>query len=496
MHQSRNIILLIILTTWTLGLSAKSTKRGAGWDEHNVALNERHAEQLRPGVSWVYNWGPDAGTPAAYDDELAFMPMAWNGNYNEQRLRAWYKAHPESKYLLGFNEPNFADQARMTPAEAAAAWPRLEALAQEFGLRLVAPALNFSASAVGGRIWNPYEWYDEFFRLYPQAQVDCLAMHCYMNWYSANTWLATEYFYTDLYNPRKDCYGRYPHLVAFLDSYKEANGHFPRMMLTEFCSWENDGSITGPDFQIDQMTQKVQMLEKSDLIEGYAWFMANAGSGYSAYPYMSLFNTNTANATLSDLGKVYVYMSDFDTERFHQAGTPFAASDYIDATTDDRQVKVRSNSDTTSPMPLQVQLPSGAYPTYQIDVPADGDYTMSLRVKADGAASITPYIDVKAQPAVAVATSGVWTDLNIGVSLKSGHHTLMLYNSGSSPIAINAIELNAAGGVAQVSSDQQVPVQVYNTAGFTISHPYNTPGIKIAVYPDGTITKTNQIITY
>ena len=56
------------------------------------------------------------------------------------------------------------------------------------------------------------------------------------------------------------------------------------MMLTEFCSWENDGTITGVDFQIDQMTQKLQKLEQSDLVEGYAWFMANADGGASAIP--------------------------------------------------------------------------------------------------------------------------------------------------------------------------------------------------------------------
>ena len=44
--------------------------------------------------------------------------MAWNGAYSAARIRAWLDAHPESRYLLGFNEPNFYDQARMTPAEA------------------------------------------------------------------------------------------------------------------------------------------------------------------------------------------------------------------------------------------------------------------------------------------------------------------------------------------------------------------------------------------
>ncbi len=493
---SRRIVLLITLGVCALGLlQAKSAKRGIGWDEHRVALNAHHAELLRPGVSWVYNWGPDAATTDVYDSELTFAPMAWNGSFNLQRLYAWYAAHPESRYLLGFNEPNFADQACMTPADAVIAWPQLEELAAEFDLMLVAPALNFSASDVGGRVWNPYEWYDEFFRLYPEARVDCLAMHCYMNWYSANTWLATEYFYSDLFNPGKDCYGRYPNLVAYLNGYKERNGHFPRMMLTEFCSWENDGSITGPDFQIDQMTQKLQMLERSDLVEGYAWFMANTDGGYASYPYMSLFTSNTANSGLSDIGKVYVYMSDFDTERYYRPGETFDASAYIDATTDDRQIKVRPNTDAASSMPLQIEIPAGGYPTYQFEAPADGDYTMQLRVKAEQATAVTPYIDVKATSATQIPATGAWADTDITLQLKAGRHSLMLYNSGAAPLLVNSLELDGIDGVAAIAADSKQPEVVYSLAGIPLTDP-NTPGVKIVRYSDGTTLKINQPTTY
>ena len=47
------------------------------------------------------------------------------------------------KYLLGFNEPNFKNQANMTPAQAVEVWPRLEAIAEEFGLGLVGLAVNY-----------------------------------------------------------------------------------------------------------------------------------------------------------------------------------------------------------------------------------------------------------------------------------------------------------------------------------------------------------------
>ena len=131
---------ILALTTLLLGLSAatsaKSPKRGACWDERNLPLGGQHATQLSPGVSWVYNWGPDAANSTIFDENFRFEPMAWNGAYSAARIRAWLDAHPESRYLLGFNEPNFYDQARMTPAEAAAAWPALESIAAEYGVKL------------------------------------------------------------------------------------------------------------------------------------------------------------------------------------------------------------------------------------------------------------------------------------------------------------------------------------------------------------------------
>lgn len=487
-----------VLTFLLLGLSAevsaKSSKRGICWDEHNVALNTDHASLFSPGVSWAYNWGPDAACPEAYGPELNFLPMAWNGTYNATRIRAWLEAHPESRYLLGFNEPNFSDQARMTPAEAAEAWPALEALAAKFGVKLVAPALNFSASQVGGRVWNPYEWYDEFFRIYPGARVDCLAMHCYMNWYTANTWLATEYFYADLYNPEKECYGRYPNLVKYLDDFKAANGHFPRMMLTEFCSWENDGTIKDVNFQIDQMTQKVQKLEQSDLVEGYAWFMANSGGGASAYPYMSLLERNTADSPLSDLGKVYVGMSDFDTERHYGPGEVIAAKSYVDATTDDRVIRVRPNSEPASDIDLQIEIPAAGYAHYLVDIPADGDYKFLFHIKADAATSVTLYVDNKKNTSAKVEpTSGAWMDAELSATLTEGKHRIMPYNSGSSPLLMNSLSYTATNGIGSVQIADHVTISsIYDLGGRCLGNPELSTlarGVYMAQLSDGTTVK-------
>ena len=469
MSLLKKIILMTSLALPALALTAGSPKRGVCWDEGNLPLGATHARLLSEGVSWVYNWGPDARNPEIYDETFSFQPMAWNGAYNATRIKAWLKAHPETRYLLGFNEPNFADQARMTPAAAAASWPALEAIAAEFGVKLVAPVLNFSGSQVGGKVWSPYEWYDEFFRLLPDAKVDLLALHCYMNWYGSNTWFATEYFYSDLYNRSKECYGRYPNLVAFLDRYKAAHGHFPRMMLTEFCSWENDGSITGVDFQIDQMTQKVQKLEQSDLVEGYAWFMANDSKGAGSYPYMSLLQRNTADSPLSDLGKVYVSMSAFDKEKFYSPGERIEAKDYVNATTDDQRIRVRPNSEASSALPLQIEIPASGYADYQINVPSDGTYRFLFHVKTQAATKLVLYVDSRKSESVSVpSTDGVWRDVEIVAPLTAGHHTVMPYNSGSASLWVNALSFDTTGAVGDITAADAEITEVFTLGGISL----------------------------
>lgn len=435
----RLIMIVAFFATLSPALAQqRSAKRGVGWDEKTLKMTDDVIERIAPGVSWVYNWGiqPQGPTslldpqPSTLDSQLSFYPMCWNGGFNETALRQYLSAHPGTKYLLGFNEPNFSAQSNMTPEAAAKAWEKVEKVAADYDMLLVAPALNFTGEKVGGRTWNPYEWYDEFFRLRPDAKVDCLALHCYMNWYGASTWFATEYFYKDLYDSsKKDAYGRYPNLTAFLDRYKEAHGHFPRMMLTEFCSWENDGTITGVDFQIDQMTQKVQKLEQSDLVEGYAWFMLNGTA--SAYPYWSILKTCSATSPLSTLGEVYIYMSSFDTQRWYAPGETILAKDYIDASTDAQQAKLRPNTDQGSTAPLQVLMQPSAWTKYQVDVPVAGDYNITLRMQSTTDHTVYVYLDDKRQKPAATlpSTKGTWSENTFKVTLPAGQHTLMLFNT-------------------------------------------------------------------
>lgn len=481
---------------WPTLSQASSPKRGLGWDEKTVKLNNHHAALLEPGASWVYNWGATPGNPDIYSEDFCFIPMAWNANFDETKIRNWLRNHPETRYLLGFNEPNFADQARMTPAEAAAAWPRLEAIAREFDVKLVAPALNFSSSQVGGKVWGIYEWYDEFFRLYPAAKVDCLALHCYMNWYTATEWFATEYFYHDLFDTANENYGRYPYLAKYLTDYRATNGHYPRMMLTEFCAWEAD-YLPDVEFQIDQMTQKVQKLEQSDLVEGYAWFLANPSGGPTAFPYMSVFEANSANAGLSELGKIYVNMSTFNTSRYYLPGELIMAKDYIDATTGNQQVKVRSNSESESSIPLQIEIPERGSTSYKISTPANGKYTFTLHCSATPDARLTLKSGGTEKGSVEIpVTDGEWTDVSIETGFPAGHQTIQIFNAGSFPILINSLKFDGdPSAVESIHTDSYSSPKVYTVAGHCLGSPdpASLPSdIYILRYPDGQSIKINK----
>lgn len=55
----------------------------------------------------------------------------------------------------------------MTPLEAAAEWPRLEAIANEFVLKIVGPAVNFCGNCVteNGTTYNdPFDYLDDSFQ--------------------------------------------------------------------------------------------------------------------------------------------------------------------------------------------------------------------------------------------------------------------------------------------------------------------------------------------
>jgi hypothetical protein len=225
------LLTAVIAISFFIGLSAieaqqvRSFKRG-------LAYSIPYAEDLptlSKGISWFYNWGTTPGLQVAnvFDPYMEYIPMCWNG-VDTTTLKTFYSSHPNIKYILGFNEPNFKSQANLTPTQAAAKWPLIERIAKLYNLKIVGPALNYcsttgAVSENGVTYTDPIQYYDDFFKACPNCKVDYIAMHNYMN-----SELAVE---NDIARYKK--YGK-------------------PIWLTEFCQYDGTQTLT-PDTQKDYM---------------------------------------------------------------------------------------------------------------------------------------------------------------------------------------------------------------------------------------------------
>ncbi|HSC82973.1 MAG TPA: glycosyl hydrolase [Pseudomonas sp.] len=253
---------------------AKSSKRGIAYD---LASAEDLAA-LSPGVSWWYNWSPrpNASVPADYRTRyrMDFLPMLWNGNFNDAEITTYLQQHPDIRYLLVMNEPNLTDQANLTPSQAAQIWPRYEAIAAATGVAIVGPAITWGTQPGYS---DPVVWLDAFYAAYRAAngnrdpRIDYLAFH----WYD---------------------YG----LAGQLDRLKKYGKSF---WVTEFANWhsQNDGAqIDTLAKQKQQMAEMVATCENRADVFRYAWF---TGRWSPDAHHTSLL---AGNGELTELGRYYL----------------------------------------------------------------------------------------------------------------------------------------------------------------------------------------------
>ncbi len=355
-----SLLTLVALCAVTLdATAAKSFKRGVSKSGSGIFLQSEY-DIIAPGVSWYYNWGntPNSGFEDIVnesDEVIEFIPMCWNASYNADAIREWCNNHPETKYLLGFNEPNFVAQANMTPAAAAAAWPEVKALADELGLELVGPAVNYSPDTDTYPEYEMYTWYSEFVDLVGLDAFDYIAIHCYSSGTSG--------------------------MQLMVDSFYEAYGK--PIWLTEFCMYGDGSATCTAEQQIASMIQQLEYLEKSDRVYRYAWFILNNSATTS--PANGLIKPALGtDRELSEQGMVYVYMSDFDETVFHDINEIVPASEYISSISSS-SLMLGSSDDSSDMGQLDItRFVYGAYADYQFDIPQAGEYTLTLRVSDDG----------------------------------------------------------------------------------------------------------------
>ncbi len=414
-------IALAALTVATFA-EGRSWKRGVG---ENAFQYKAQLEALAPGVSWYYNWGYNPGRALLDADCMEYIPMCWNGWYNADAIREYVQSHPQVKYLLGFNEPNFHDQANMTPQQAAEAWPAVQSLAAELGLKLVAPVVNFSPNAPYN---HPTSWMDEFVSIVGPDAFDCVALHCYGGPEVLKS-ICTEFH---------DRYGK-------------------EVWMTEFSLIYDGVTSNTPAAQISAMMQSVEWMEKTEWMGRYGWFKATGDFDNPNSYNWGLIKPGKGEEPreLSEQGMVYTYMSDFDMDVYHAVNELVAASEYISQS----GCMLGSGNNPECPRPIEItSFQSSAWLDYQFDVPESGDYTLELTVSGQGEpVRFDPNIDVVAvngdREGASVGVSGkfalsgdnsVYTTVSIPVKLQAGKRTLRLKNAQPyepSGIHISAIML-------------------------------------------------------
>ena len=254
--------------------AARSAKRGVAYDFATLA----DLQAVASGVSWWYDWGarPNAGLPSNAASQVAmdYIPMLWNASYDAASVEAYVHANPNIKYLLVLNEPNLTDQADLTPAQAAAAWPGYEAVAAATGARIVGPAITWGTMPDYA---DPVTWMDAFIAAYQAAnggrspQIDYLAFH----WYD---------------------YG----LSGQLDRLARYGKPF---WVTEMANWHvGDGSAAIDTLakQKSQMTDMVNTCETRTDVFRYAWF---TGRWSNDVHFTGLLG---ADGHLTELGQLYL----------------------------------------------------------------------------------------------------------------------------------------------------------------------------------------------
>ncbi|MFO7852743.1 MAG: glycoside hydrolase family protein [Bacteroidota bacterium] len=216
---------------------------------------------------WHYSWGSKLSEfePVNVD----FVPMIW-GYYgiNEEKVADLKALKEEGKirYLLGFNEPDKADQSNMTVDQAIEKWPMLE----EVGVPLGSPA---PANPTG-------EWLQEFMQRAEDEdlRVDFVCVH----WYGGTNVQNFLNKLEEVYN----LYGKPIWITEFAPADWDANSPAENKHSTEEV--------------LTFMENALPELENLDYVDRYAWFSfsQNSAAGTSS----ALFDTD---GNLTELGTFY-----------------------------------------------------------------------------------------------------------------------------------------------------------------------------------------------
>lgn len=385
-------------------LQGKSQKRGVCFNF--AQLPSYDFPLLGDAVSWYYDWSSNVPSAAVepYLEEygIDFCPMIWNGNYNPDNIRTYKKSHPEAEYILAFNEPNLTDQANMTPAQAALFWPDMVALADELGMKLISPAMNYGTLEGYS---DPWVWMDEFLQQ-PGVSLDDMAgiaVHCYMNTSQA--------------------------LENYIDGFKK---YGKPIWLTEFCA--TTGGAVSAVSQMNFMVESINYLESDEDVFRYAWFIPRGG------PLNQINNqllTDRSPIELTDIGNVFVNMSTQDKSVYYEAGTVIPAEHYSSVA---GTVHARPSTDVSGILEI-TDVKKGNKVGYQVNIPEAGTYTLELRYSTYTDTSLDVLAGDSNVQIPLPDSDNEWKTLAADIAFPAGKTEIFLEGTEASGICLNWLRI-------------------------------------------------------
>ncbi len=210
----------------------------SGGCKRGIATGKAPGAAFSPNISWWYDWGLDGSRTAS---GITYVPMVWGDKLLGKPIPA------NSKFLLGFNEPNFHGQSNLTAKEAAAKWPMVETQAKATGAAIVSPAMNYCGPAANCNGTDPFKYLQEFFENCKGCRVDYVAAH----WYNCDLPSLKDYIETGGGMPGFEQFGK-------------------PIWLTEFSCNEKASTKEQEAF----MKEAVPWLESKASIFRYSWFSA------------------------------------------------------------------------------------------------------------------------------------------------------------------------------------------------------------------------------
>jgi hypothetical protein len=216
--------------------SQSTTKKGVGLAEsRGLGLQQLTSLNAR----WYYNWGSSTGLSTS----ILFVPMIYSENHINDAT--------SGNFVLGFNEPDNANQSNMSVQEALQLWPSVAAKAATVG----SPAM--AGNPVTGT------WFPQFMAAKPRVNFVCV------HWYKG------------------------PDLTKFMSDMQAVYSTYNLpVWVTEYAAQTNGDSQTNP-YKYSQdtvntfMKQTSQWMEQTSYMHRYAWH--DSGVGTSA-----LFDSNGA----------------------------------------------------------------------------------------------------------------------------------------------------------------------------------------------------------